>query len=190
MIKNMVDYQHIIDWTNNQLTETKKNFNDQFDTINKTLENININNNYYADKVIGTTYNQENIYSNNVDYLCDGINDEEEIQQAINSLIDKGGRILLLSGTYNIGTNLPIRFSSNTKHINIVLEGQGMSTMINCNQLQNSDLYLFEFNGPAVTIKNLQIYNFKHMIVQLQPRTYSLHKDFYPKSDQSHNHFR
>ena len=38
----------------------------------------------------------------NADFLCDGVNDELTIQQAINSLPDPGGRIRLTSGTYII----------------------------------------------------------------------------------------
>lgn len=60
------------------------------------------------------------------DYLCDGTNDEVEINNAINAaaaLSATGGRIVLLGGTYIIGST--IRPKSN-----IILEGVGTATVI------------------------------------------------------------
>jgi parallel beta-helix repeat protein len=67
------------------------------------------------------------------DYVCDGIADQEEINQAINDLPTSGGRVLLLEGTYNISS--PITILKN----NVTLEGQGAGTKLflvngaNCN---------------------------------------------------------
>jgi len=74
------------------------------------------------------------------DYVCDGIHDEEEINRAISDLALTGGTVLLLEGTYNIG-------SAGTKIIefegvyielpygiyitsNVRLVGQGRSTIL------------------------------------------------------------
>ena len=38
------------------------------------------------------------------DYVCDGVHDEEEINKAISDLSATGGTVLLLEGTYNIGS--------------------------------------------------------------------------------------
>ena len=36
------------------------------------------------------------------DFLCDGVDDQEEIQQAVNALLDAGGEIVLLDGRYQL----------------------------------------------------------------------------------------
>lgn len=40
------------------------------------------------------------------DYICDGTNDQEQINQAINDLPASGGAVYLLEGTYNISSSL------------------------------------------------------------------------------------
>lgn len=42
------------------------------------------------------------------DYLCDGANDEVEIQAAINALPTTGGEIILLDGNYSIAANIQV----------------------------------------------------------------------------------
>jgi parallel beta-helix repeat protein len=70
------------------------------------------------------------------DYVCDGIADQEEINNAINALPTSGGRVLLLEGTYNISA--PITILKN----NVILEGQGVGTKLflvngaNCHVIQ------------------------------------------------------
>lgn len=34
--------------------------------------------------------------------MCDGVDDQEEIQQAVNALLDAGGEIVLLDGRYQL----------------------------------------------------------------------------------------
>jgi parallel beta-helix repeat protein len=58
------------------------------------------------------------------DFVCDGVNDQIEINQAINSLPTGGGRVVLLEGTYYISGSISISKS------NVILEGQGDSTVI------------------------------------------------------------
>lgn len=48
------------------------------------------------------------------DYVCDGIDDQVEIQAAINALPDAGGKILLLEGRYIKGNSAAIDLPSNT----------------------------------------------------------------------------
>lgn len=55
------------------------------------------------------------------DYVCDGIDDDEQIGAAINRVVDGGvgGRVLLLEGTFDVsGWTLPVRSG-------VVVEGQG-----------------------------------------------------------------
>lgn len=54
------------------------------------------------------------------DYLCDGVNDQVEIQAALDSLPANGGRVVLLEGTYNIAATIRVEKDSTT------LEGQGV----------------------------------------------------------------
>ena len=64
------------------------------------------------------------------DYVCDGTDDNVEIQNAINALPAGGGRVLLLEGTYNFYNDHDV------DHINIAqsgttIEGQGAGTVLN-----------------------------------------------------------
>lgn len=58
------------------------------------------------------------------DYLCDGTSDDVEIKSAINALPSGGGEILLLDGTYNIGSKIAISKAS------VTLRGSGASTVL------------------------------------------------------------
>jgi hypothetical protein len=57
------------------------------------------------------------------DYVCDGINDQVEIQAAINALATTGGTVKLLEGTYTIGATINLAS-------NVILEGCGKGTKI------------------------------------------------------------
>jgi len=58
------------------------------------------------------------------DYVCDGVNDEVEINQALNALPGFGGSVVLLEGTFYLGAAIV-----NTKE-GVRLSGQGKSTVI------------------------------------------------------------
>lgn len=61
------------------------------------------------------------------DYVCDGVNDQEEIQQALNDLPAVGGKVLLLEGNYTLysaPTQTPLTFNKS----NTTVEGQGAGT--------------------------------------------------------------
>jgi hypothetical protein len=62
------------------------------------------------------------------DYVCDADHDDAQILAAIASLPTSGGKIVLLDGTYKVESQ--INDPSYTK-INVVIEGQGLSTIIN-----------------------------------------------------------
>ena len=81
----------------------------------------------------------------NADYACTGTNDDLTIESAINELTS-GGRIILLEGTYNLGSTLDINVA------NITLEGQGNATVIKVNG---------GFNGISVSADNVKLKEFK-----------------------------
>lgn len=64
------------------------------------------------------------------DYICDGTDDDVEIQAAIDSLPAAGGKIYLTEGTFN--TTSTINISDN-----IWLQGSGFSTIIDCGTLND-----------------------------------------------------
>lgn len=50
----------------------------------------------------------DSVDPNRADYKCNGTNDHEIIQQAIDALPFSGGGIVLLEGTYNLGDNIEV----------------------------------------------------------------------------------
>jgi len=83
------------------------------------------------------------------DYVCDGVDDEEEINAALNALPSEGGRISLLEGTYNI-TDTIIVAKSNTS-----IEGLGHATTI---QTENNINMVYVVNLTNFTLSNLNLY--------------------------------
>jgi len=59
------------------------------------------------------------------DYVCDGTDDQVEIQKAIDDLPSSGGSVYLLEGTYNISAPININKS------NVTLMGAGAATVLN-----------------------------------------------------------
>jgi len=65
------------------------------------------------------------------DYVCDGTNDQVEIQNAIWSLPAQGGIIYLLEGTYYIGSTTDENYIGiNVTSSNITIIGAGKSTVL------------------------------------------------------------
>lgn len=58
------------------------------------------------------------------DYLCDGVNDQEEINAAIQALPENGGEILILDGTYSLNGSIVMKKPSTT------LNGCGSATIL------------------------------------------------------------
>jgi parallel beta-helix repeat protein len=71
---------------------------------------------------IGTT--QNGWTAEEVDYLCDGVDDQEEIIQALNDLPATGGEVVILDGTYNITASI------NIPKNNVSLRGNGNATIL------------------------------------------------------------
>src|SRR5690606_7315040 len=58
------------------------------------------------------------------DYLCDGTNDQVEINNAITALPATGGEIVILDGTYNITATISINKD------NVFIRGNGNATIL------------------------------------------------------------
>lgn len=90
------------------------------------------------------------------DYLCDGTDDQEEINAAIAALPTNGGEIVLLDGTYKIGSAINI-----TKR-NTTLRGNGNNTILertfNGNAASSDKLYgLVNIAATYCTVRDLAI---------------------------------
>ena len=81
-----------------------------------------------------------------VDYLCDGTDDQVEINAAIMALPDTGGEVVVLDGQYYVTEPILI----NNKIAPISLSGNGKSTTIN-----RSFNSLTVKREGVITIKNL-----------------------------------
>lgn len=78
------------------------------------------------------------------DYVCDGIDDQLEINQAIDSLPDSGGEIHLSRGIFNISNTIYIR-----KRIKLVGEGKGIT--LDRNNVNNGGTTLLsELTGGCI----------------------------------------
>ena len=78
------------------------------------------------------------------DYICDGVDDQIEINQAISSLPDSGGEIHLSRGIFNVNNTIYIR-----KRIKLVGEGKGIT--LDRNNVNNGGTTLLsEFTGGCV----------------------------------------
>lgn len=100
--------------------------------------------------VIGAmeTVNKGNAGSN-LDYLCNGINDAAQINAAISSLPEQGGKIILREGTYNISDTITIQDKQN-----VTIEGMGESTILKRNCLGNVILIQ---NSPHCSLSDFVI---------------------------------
>ena len=78
------------------------------------------------------------------DYVCDGVDDQIEINQAISSLPDSGGEIHLSRGIFNVSNTIYIR-----KRIKLVGEGKGIT--LDRNNVNNGGTTLLtELTGGCV----------------------------------------
>ncbi len=82
------------------------------------------------------------------DYVCDGVADNVEIQEAIDALPSGGGRIHLLEGTYTITSGITI--SSN----NVILSGSGDATHVTASGTAGSIGTGILVTGDHVTIRD------------------------------------
>jgi parallel beta-helix repeat protein len=102
-----------------------------------------------ATLVVGTALSGHTLAE--VDYLCDGTDDQAEINAAIQALPVGGGKISIREGTYNIAANIIIDID------NVTIEGMGASTVLRRMYDEPSASGLMNVTGSYVTVKDLQI---------------------------------
>jgi hypothetical protein len=95
-----------------------------------------------------------------VDYLCDGVADDVQIQAAIDFVSLSGGRVLLRSGTYTIDTMLTL----SAKGVDLVGENLGGgkyvdtgSTVIKCSATfpTDEDIVFLDTNTDRTSVQNI-----------------------------------
>lgn len=94
--------------------------------------------------------------ANDCDYLCDGTDDQVEINAAIQALPSGGGEIVILDGTYNISATILIN------RINVSLIGNGRNTQLKRNWNSNNDEGIVTLNANYCSIKEIYFYG-KHL---------------------------
>lgn len=149
----------------------------------------------YATIVVGTSTNGWN--QSDCDYLCDGVDDQVEINQAIAALPTDGGEVLLLDGTYYLSVNISRLVSSTLRGTNrdsVTLKrmttngygGTGSALIVGSNngiisdlsydgnkaifQSSTSGVYDFLIGGGA-KMKNISIFSCADIAVYAEPIT-------------------
>lgn len=84
------------------------------------------------------------------DYLCDGTEDQEEINAAIAALPSAGGEVVLLDGTYYVRNGGPVLVNRDR----VTLRGAGLATRLDCDRIQST----IEVTGSDCTIRDLCAY--------------------------------
>jgi len=78
-----------------------------------------------------------NVDSSAYNFVTDGIDDNVQLQQAIDDLPSTGGRIILREGTYTLGAT--VTFSKD----GVMMQGQGTGTIVTIGTNFNSDMFAF-----------------------------------------------
>jgi len=88
-----------------------------------------------------------------VNYVCDSSADNVQIQAAIDALPSTGGKVVLSDGTFSLSAVITIVKS------NVVLEGQGASTILKLASTINTNTITLGGGGAVsnIIVKNLQI---------------------------------
>ncbi|MBD5153798.1 MAG: hypothetical protein HDT15_01650 [Oscillibacter sp.] len=88
------------------------------------------------------------------DYLCDGVDDQVEIQQAINTLPEGGGEIVLLSGNYQLSADVSIA----GKIENLSITGEPGSTILSGGRITtNNSQSPVEFYISGIVFKKSSV---------------------------------
>jgi len=92
------------------------------------------------------------------DFYTDGVSDEVEIQQALDS-IGTGGKLIVRAGTYNLANDVIISGD------NITVEGEGFGTVLKA--AASSSANCLKITGNNVAVKDMQIDGNKANVTQL-----------------------
>lgn len=109
----------------------------------------------YATFVVGHANSGHTAES--VDYLCDGVADDIEINQAIANLPENGGKILILEGTYLLSNEIAINRN------NVTLEGMGVGTILDRNLVSANVVGISQCS--YCTVKNLTVMGGKYGVL-------------------------
>ncbi len=88
------------------------------------------------------------------DYLCDGTNDQVEINAAITALPAGGGEVVLLDGTYSVGGSGGLTAGVVLNKDNVTLRGSGPATRLRCDRTFNT----IQVPAKGCTIRDLYAY--------------------------------
>lgn len=89
--------------------------------------------------------------ANDCDYLCDGVDDQEEINAAIQTLPEGGGSIFMLSGTYSVKNTIVIDKPG------VSLKGQGASSILSREWSDSSFTYILQVRSDDTEISCLTV---------------------------------
>ena len=110
----------------------------------------------YATVVVGTS--TAGYTADQVDFLCDGVDDQVEIEQALDS-VSSGGLVKLLSGQYKFtNTFSPVNTGGSKTLNNVEIVGEGYSTILDFNDFHptyTGGACGFNVRGNNVAFKNL-----------------------------------
>ena len=102
--------------------------------------------------VVGTTNLSSKIYTENeVDFLCNGTNDQIVINKALGAFNNygTGGKLILLEGTYNIDAKITFSVLRD-----VTIEGMGTSTKIVNRTGLNEDNIITFINSNSLAVRN------------------------------------
>ncbi len=113
--------------------------------------------------VVGTSTNGWT--QDDCDYLCDGVDDQVEIQAAIDALPERGGEVVILSGVYKISNqiNISLELAHAPWYRSVVIRGEGFPILQkNYNTLSQENMYLIKCtsgntSGHRVVIDSLEL---------------------------------
>ncbi|MCL7412622.1 MAG: right-handed parallel beta-helix repeat-containing protein [ANME-2 cluster archaeon] len=84
------------------------------------------------------------------EYVCSGVSDQVDINNAINALPAQGGKVLLLEGTYIVDAAI-------TLLSNVILEGQGISTKIKIKDNLNAAINVITNSDQVSGNTNIEV---------------------------------
>lgn len=131
--------------------------------------------------IVGTT--EAGWTADDCDYLCDGTDDQEEIQAAIAALPVSGGEILLLDGEYHITKIIDVRpsgYSSSEyfKH-GITIRGSGVGTVLKWTGASGSSHIMETYEGICTVSDMMFFGDLKAKGLALNTETYVHNLLFY-----------
>jgi parallel beta-helix repeat protein len=159
-----------------------EDFNDNADIIDGKLKNLKDNlESHKAESashvkpariVVGTS--TSGWTEKDCDYLCDGTNDQVEINNAIAALPATGGEVIILDGTYNITARI------NVNKNNVSIRGNGNATVLK--RMWNSS-----FSEGIITLTSVQGCRIENLQIDGNKTTYTSNYNYAIRLHSSNN---